>query len=120
MSDTIGAPEPMLPLAILLKRLADELKLITTVTDRLQHATEALIVYTGAEHFETLQRLDEVHQKLDEISGVLQTLSNRSSAEWYVPVQDVIASVRLNELVTALLDRQEPATHGPHGNVELF
>lgn len=120
MSETIGVHEPMMPLAVLLRRLAGEVELITTVTERLQHATEALIVYSGAEHFETLQRLDEVHQKLDEISGVLHALSNRSSADWSVPVHDVIASVRLNELVIALLDRRESAPQGCDGDVELF
>lgn len=88
---------------VMLERIAAELSRLSDVTDRLQHTTFQVAAAAGAEHLETFQELDRLHQSLTQLASFVGGLAESVPVDYEVDAGAHASNINVSQLVNAVL-----------------
>jgi hypothetical protein len=112
-----------IPVADLLKHIAEELRDVTQVVDDLQLLVARLVAVSAirdGDVMRELQNFDRLGQTLSGVANFAEALGLAAHGDWSVNPQSAARAVHLSDLAARLVSRQEKAaTTGSVGAGEL-
>jgi hypothetical protein len=107
-------------LAVLSRRIASELNAAALVCRSIEDLAASLAAEGGTplERLSPLQSLDELTQRLSNLATVLDTVADRSPAEWSLELAPLLEGVRLGDLAQRLSGA--PASGAVSGEADIF
>lgn len=104
---------------VMLERIAAELTRLSGVSDRLQHTTFEVAAAAGAEHLETFQELDRLHQSLTQLASFVSGLAAAVPVDYEVDAVAHAGNINVTRLLNAVLGIAQEETD-PAEDFELF
>jgi hypothetical protein len=115
-----------IPVADLLKHIAEELRDVTQVVDDLQLLVARLVAVSAirdGDVIRELQNFDRLGQTLSGVANFAEALGVAAHADWSVNPHSAARAVHLSDLAARLVSRQEKAATASSvgaGELEFF